>query len=152
MFREIATQRTHSQGYRRRWFQSDKMDLYTWHTDSGAILGFQLAYDRLTTQRAITWISGKGYFHARVDEGEPSFVSPTPFLVPEAGFDAYRVHAEFIAQAAEIDKDIALLVSRKLRDYLAASRGGARIKAAPVLLMATVAACVLGLLLRRLLK
>ena len=151
MFREIVTQRTHSQGNRRRWFQSEKMDLYTWHVDSGEVLGFQLAYDRLSGQRAITWIQDKGYFHARVDEGEPGFVAPTALLVSEGGFDAYRVHTDFIRQAAEIDQEIASLVARKLREYLALSREGTRSQPVP-LLVAIVAGCVLGFLLRRLLK
>jgi len=151
MLSEIVTKRTHSQGYRRRWFQSEKMDLYTWHTDSGASMGFQLTYDRLSDQRAITWVRGKGYFHARVDEGWPSFVSRTAILVPDDRFDAYRVHSEFVAQAGQLDSDIALLVSRKLRDYLASTRRGISHRPVP-LWVATIAGCLVGLLLRRLLR
>jgi len=151
MLIEIVTKRTHSQGYRRRWFQSEKMDLYTWHTDLGEIVGFQLAYDRLSDQRAITWVRSKGFFHARVDEGWPDFVSQTAILVPDDRFDAYRVHSEFVAQAEQLDKDIALLVSRRLREYFASTRRG--ISHGPVpLWVGILAGCLIGLLLRRLLR
>lgn len=151
MLREIATQRTDSQGYRRRWFQSEKMDLYTWHTDAGTIMGFQLAYDRLSSERAITWMRDKGFFHARVDEGRPGFVASTPFLVPASGFDAYRVHCEFVTQAAQIDRTIALLVARKLRECLVSSRPQLRAKP-PRIWLVLLGGCLLGVFLRRLLK
>jgi len=148
MFSEIATQRTHSQGYRRRWFQSASMDLYTWHVESGVIAGFQLAYDRLSNQRAITWVRDRGFFHARIDEGDPGFVAQTPVLVADGPFDAFRVHADFVAQAVQIDPDIAQFVARKLRAYLGRERPPARF-VTPWILGAVILGCAAGMLLQR---
>jgi hypothetical protein len=148
MFNEIATSRTHAQGYRRRWFQCESMDLYTWHSDSGAIIGFQLAYDRRGNQRAITWIDGQGYFHAGIDEGTPGHIARTPLLKPEGGFDAFRVHTEFLRNAAGLDVEIALLVSQKLRAYLGRVREGPLFEWRQLTIVA-FAGVVVGLVLRR---
>jgi len=124
------------------------MDLYTWHAESGTIVGFQLAYDRLSNQRAITWLRDRGFFHARIDEGTPGFVSQTPLLVADGPFDAYRVHSDFLAQATQIDLDIAQFVSKKLRAYLAFQRSPDTSIASWVV-GAVILGCVSGMLLKR---
>lgn len=149
MFTEIATRRTHSQGYRRRWFQSESMDLYTWQDEANVLLGFQLAYDRRADQRAITWIRDRGYFHARIDEDMRGLVASTPLLQPEGGFDAYRTHAEFMKAAAGLDADIALFVSRKLRAYLEIGRSHSS-SIWKDFLVAALAGAIIGLAIRRL--
>ncbi len=148
MLAEIATTRTHSQGYRRRWYQSDTMDLYTWQTDLGRFVGFQLAYDRGAEQRAITWLRGRGYFHARIDEDSRGLVATTPFLVPIDGFDVSRVHSEFRQSASELDRDVVLLVSRRLEAYRLA-RGSWFGGAWRDLAVAALVGAVLGTMLRR---
>jgi hypothetical protein len=151
MFTEIATRRTHSQGHRRRWFQSDSMDLYTWQDEANVLLGFQLAYDRRADQRAITWIRDRGYFHARIDEDTRGLVASTPLLQREGNFDAHRTHANFIEAAAGLDEDIALFVSTKLRAYHESERA----RSSSIwnrLLVAALAGAIIGLAIRRLWK
>lgn len=150
MFIEIATRRTHSQGYRRRWFQSASMDLYTWQDESDVFMGFQLAYDRRADQRAITWIRDRGYFHSRVDEDIRGLIASTPFLQPAGGFDAHRIHADFLKSAAGLDAGVALFVSRKLRAYLHTS--GRRSLACKEFMVAALAGAIIGLTIRRLWK
>lgn len=151
MFTEIATRRTHSQGYRRRWFQSESMDLYTWQDEANALLGFQLAYDRRADQRAITWIRDRGYFHARIDENIRGLVASTPLLQPEGGFDARRTHAEFMNAAAGLEADIAFFVSRKLAAYRESGR--TRLSSTwKDFLIPALAGAIIGLAIRRLRK
>ena len=148
MFTEIATRRTHSQGYRRRWFQSESMDLYTWENEANVLLGFQLAYDRRADQRAITWIRDRGYFHARIEEDMRGLVASTPLLQPEGRFDAPRTHAEFLKAAAGLDPDTALFVSRKLSAY----RESSPERSSSIwqdFLVAALAGAIIGLAIRR---
>src|SRR5712671_7091134 len=69
---------------RRRWFSSDDMDLIVWYDDSDALIGFQLCYDKLRSERALRWEPEVGYRHTAIDNGE-SNISPrykaTPILV-----------------------------------------------------------------------
>ena len=38
----------------RRWFRDDELDLIVWYGDDGSIEGFQLCYDKLQHERALT--------------------------------------------------------------------------------------------------
>jgi len=103
---------------RRRWFSSDDMDLIVWYDDSDALIGFQLCYDKLRSERALRWEPELGYRHMAIDNGESS-ISPrykaTPILVADGHFDARRVADIFTASSRHIPPDIAQFVSLKLR-------------------------------------
>ena len=73
---------------KRRWFQSPDEDLIVWYAQDGSILGFQLCYDIRRGERALTWLSGRGYSHERVDDGEVVGLGHkrTPVLVPDGAF------------------------------------------------------------------
>ena len=45
VLREIQGVRQDNPGLRRRWYQDEFFDLYTWHAPDGRLAGFQLCYD-----------------------------------------------------------------------------------------------------------
>jgi hypothetical protein len=68
---------------RRRWFHGHEMDLVVWEDAEGALLGFQLAYDKHRNEHSIEWRAGRGFAHYQVDDGEAVALSKeTPFLYP----------------------------------------------------------------------
>lgn len=94
------------------------MELIVWSDSRQAVLGFQLCYDKLREQRAVTWRAADGYTHDRVDDGELSGRhKQTPILIPAEGFDPGPVVAEFLARSWKIDKRIARFVYRRLMAY-----------------------------------
>lgn len=102
---------------RRRWFSCPGMDLVVWYDSEGAISAFQLCYDKLHRERAITWKAGdSGITHAAVDDGEswPLNHKSTPILVPDGEWNAADVLARFHAVAAALPDDLAAFVARQL--------------------------------------
>jgi hypothetical protein len=100
---------------KRRWFSDDEMDLIVWYADSGAVVGFQLCYDRTGKERAFTWDDKYGMRHALVDGGEESPLrNDTPILMPGGVPDVDGVLQRFREQAAEVDPEIVALVTLRL--------------------------------------
>jgi hypothetical protein len=104
---------------RRRWFESDDEDLIVWFSGDGAIVGFQLCYDRRREERALTWHAEEGYSHMRVDDGEAigQVRKSSPVLFPDGAFDAGAMLTRFRAIAGDVPEDIAAFVSRKITEY-----------------------------------
>jgi len=116
--REIPNIKQYPGEPRRRWFAAETMDLFVWFSESGDIVAFQLAYDKPHAERAISWKSGKGFSHTRVDDGaNPGGHPGTPLLVEDGSFDTSRVLAAFQSQASGIDQDIVRFISLRLKDY-----------------------------------
>jgi hypothetical protein len=55
MLREIPRVRQDRPGLKRRWYQDDFFDLYTWNSADGTLVSFQLCYDVRGRERALTW-------------------------------------------------------------------------------------------------
>jgi len=118
MLREIPKIQQHPGEHRRRWFAAESMDLFVWIDDTGAIVAFQLAYDKPHAERAITWRRDTGFSHTRVDEGaNPGGYPVTPLLVEDGMFESSRVIRMFRSQANEVDEDIVHFVTTRLLDY-----------------------------------
>ena len=107
----------------RRWFQSPDEDLIVWFDADGSIYGFQLCYDRLKTEMALTWTRDEGYSHLKVDDGEttPLEFKRTPILVADGVFDANSVLARFLAISSALPNDIRLFVGDRIREYPASA-------------------------------
>jgi hypothetical protein len=56
--------------YDRRWLSDDFFDLIVWYRPDDTIHGFQLCYDKPYWERALTWLSDRGFSHMEVDSGE----------------------------------------------------------------------------------
>jgi hypothetical protein len=101
----------------RRWFTGGVFDLIVWY-EGGSITGFQLCYDKLDRERALTWRASGGYGHTRIDDGE-RMPGPkmTPILVQDGWFDKDSVGRRFLAAAGGIDPSVVSLVSRRIAEY-----------------------------------
>lgn len=101
----------------RRWFSSGSMDLVVWFDALKKISAFQLCYDKLRHERALTWKAGQaGMTHAVVDDGEaaPMAHKSTPILVPDNEWNAQDIRQRFQAEAGELPVVIREFVERKL--------------------------------------
>jgi len=104
----------------RRWFSDAELDLIVWYEDESLaeILGFQLCYDKGSSQRAITWLRGRGFSHDRIDDGE---VSPlrnrTPILVADGVFPKERIVRSFREAAGRIEYSLASFIAATLESY-----------------------------------
>ena len=115
MLREISETRQIRGEPRRRWFNSETMDLYVWYDNDDSPLGFQLCYGKPDRERALTWFRPASYSHMRVDTGGPASQGRgTPLLVADGLFDPAAVSAQFARLGAELPPDIISLVAARL--------------------------------------
>ncbi|HEV2717965.1 MAG TPA: hypothetical protein VGU64_22060 [Terriglobales bacterium] len=118
MFDKALTRRVPGD-YDRRWLCDDYFDLIVWYSASGAIFGFQLCYDKPRWERALTWISTKGFSHMQVDDGEQNaYANQTPVLVPDGSFPTGVVVSEFRRRGAELPIELRELVLHKIDEYV----------------------------------
>ena len=69
---------------RRRWFESEGLELVFWFDAHGAVEGFQICYERRGGERALTWRAGRGFAHATIDSGDTNpLKNETPVLIPD---------------------------------------------------------------------
>ncbi len=116
---EIANVRQISGEPTRRWFSSLSIDLVVWTAGGQGPVAFQLCYDKDGRERAVTWRVGRGFDHARVDNGEniPGGYKGTPLLVADGPFPKMRVYGEFVRVADRVPASIRTFVARRLRRY-----------------------------------
>ena len=81
------------------------MDLIVWYDAANQPEGYQICYrgdDR--RERALTWHTGQGFSHARVDAGDTRpDKNLTPILVKDGAVPWERVRAEFSERAASLE-------------------------------------------------
>jgi hypothetical protein len=120
VLRELPTVKQVKGEHRRRWFNSESEDLIVWYADDGSIFGFQLCYDRLRSERALTWLPETGFSHDRIDDGEGVGLAHkrSPVLVPDGVFDARDVAIRFRAISGLLPGDVVEFVSAKLKEYV----------------------------------
>ena len=56
-----ATKKPVRGDYDRRWLSDDFFDLVIWYRPDDTIYGFQLCYDKPSWERALTWMSDRGF-------------------------------------------------------------------------------------------
>ena len=118
MLREIQGVRQDNPDLRRRWFQDEFFDLYTWHAPNGRLAGFQLCYDLPRRERAITWHRQHGFSHNKVDGGAlPGRMGATPLLVAGARFPHRLVRERFLKHGATLDAATRKAIVDKMREY-----------------------------------
>jgi len=100
---------------RRDWYQDEYFDLFVWTGAEGAVLAFQLCYDRLNHERVLAWSPERGFLHRRIDDGEQSPVkNMAPILVTDGIFAADHVAMEFDRRAAGLEAPVREFVLRKI--------------------------------------
>ncbi|NKB32890.1 MAG: hypothetical protein GKR91_07310 [Pseudomonadales bacterium] len=116
MLREIKSQKNNEGDLRKRWFNAESMDLIVWLYSVGNLQKFQLCYDKIHNEHALTWIESKGFIHDSIDDGEsiPGGHKSTPILVPDGAIDALSIVRKFSDQAGAIDNEISEFITSKL--------------------------------------
>ena len=119
MLREIAEVRQIEGEPLRRWFTDEHFDLVIWTDARSDIVGFQLCYDKVDSERALTWRAGSGFSHNAVDSGESQAGrhKATPILVADGAFDALTVAAKFLGHSGMLDSRSCDFIYLKLLEY-----------------------------------
>ena len=114
MLQKIGAVRQDLPDRERHWFQDDFFDLFAWTDAAGAVLAFQLCYDRLKLERVLAWSEGGGFIHRRIDDGEavPRH-KMSPIMVADGEFPA-SVAAEFGSRSTGIDAHLRQFVRGKI--------------------------------------
>jgi hypothetical protein len=114
MFREIkATSQKHGEP-RRRWFSGPDLDLFLWLGDDDEIVGYQISYDKLKTEKALAWDHEQGFTHHGVDDGEiPGKYPASPLLVADGELNLPRLIYKLNQNFAETEPEI--------RDFIVSS-------------------------------
>ena len=118
--REIVDVRQVPGEPKRRWFSSEDIDLIVWLDDSGAPVSFQLCYDKLQSEHALTWQPEFGFVHLAVDGGEQGVgfqYKSTPILVAGGHCDANRVTSRFTEVSGQLPSVIVEFVTERLRQH-----------------------------------
>ena len=101
---------------RRRHYLDDALELFVWLEAAGTIVSFQLCYDRLGRERAITWRVDGGFEHDSLDAGdETPTKNRTPLAHPIADDIPFaRLLAEFDGRSGSMDVEIREAVRQRL--------------------------------------
>jgi len=117
--REITIVEQKDPSLRRRWFQSDYFDLFTWQDLSGAVTKFQLCYDIGRNERALVWSRSEGIYHDGVDEGAGAGgLGQSPILVPDGKFDSGEAVPRFQRESATLPAELRDFVLARIREHL----------------------------------
>lgn len=118
MLHEIKDVRQIEDEPHRRWFTDEHFDLVIWDEES-SIVGFQLCYDKVHGERAVTWKLKSGFSHNAVDSGEDRAgrYKGSPILVADGAFDAERVAATFLGHSGALDAQSSDFIYLKLLGY-----------------------------------
>jgi hypothetical protein len=116
---EMRDVRQDSSDYVRRWFFDDNFDLIAWYGRDGALLGFQLCYDKVNDEKALTWFSNRGLSHHKVDAGEDSpWFNRSPMLVVTDGHSQMaRLLSSFKNADEGLPPELQKIVMQKIREY-----------------------------------
>jgi len=103
----------------RRWFDDDEglFDLIAWVDDSGAVSGFQLAYNLNGEERAITWLGG-AFSHRDVDSGDNSPLSNDSSVLGAATvFPIVDIIKKFEQSSRDIASEVRSMLLEKLQEF-----------------------------------
>ena len=117
LFREIKFVRQEPSGHR-RWFESAEMELVVWFNYAGgATTGFQIIYWLGGSERALTWRSGEGFSHNRVDNGDDSpMQNMAPILCAGGTIPWAHVEELFLQRSDSLPLEMRELVVTRLKE------------------------------------
>ena len=116
LFREFKGVRQEP-GLRRRWFESDQMELIVWLQNDNRLTGFQIIYWLATEERALTWLDGAGFRHSAIETGDDSPLKNLAPTLSAAGAIPWNYIRElFDVRRASLDDAIQALVLGRLAE------------------------------------
>jgi hypothetical protein len=120
--REVSIVEQRDPALRRRWFESDFFDLFTWQDAAGALTKFQLYYDVELNEHALVWSRAGGTYHDGVDSGDASSGGrgQAPIHVADGKFDSGTVVPRFERDSAALPSEMRDFVLAKMREHLLA--------------------------------
>lgn len=102
----------------RRWFTDEYFDLIVWYAMDRTLVGFQLCYDKLDHERALTWTREHGFQHNRIDAGEvPGHAKMTPVIIADGEFSRDPVAERFRKASGQIEPAVARFVYETVKKY-----------------------------------
>lgn len=115
VLKEIRNVKQEKGAGRRRWFDSDGLELVVWENAAGACEGFQLCYDLGKGERALTWRPKAGFAHNAVDAGDTTpLKNETPILVPDGAVPWGEIRKLFDERGAGLEAGLRQLVGTHL--------------------------------------
>jgi len=115
---EIKNVKQHNGEPIRRWFFAHMMDLYIWLNLKKKIIGFQLCYDKPKNPHALTWFSGIGYKHNRIDDGDKCCGHKEIRILTHNGkFNKTRIARTFSQKSRDLPPFISKFVYQKIVEY-----------------------------------
>ena len=78
-----------------------------------------MCYRQGKEEKALTWISGRGFSHDRIDNGEgnPGRRKMTPILIPDGSFEKDRIIEILKEECVAMDASIAEFVVKTIEKY-----------------------------------
>ncbi len=116
MLREFVHVKQERRAGRRRWFESDGLELVVWHDAADRLEGFQICYDFGRGEHALTWRPGAGFAHSFVDDGDTfdGGAKLTPILVPDGAVPWAELTKRFAERSGTLEPALRELVSARL--------------------------------------
>ena len=125
MLHEIKNVKQERGAGRRRWFESEGLEVVVWFTRSGTVTGFQLCYDLGDGQHALTWHPASGFAHNSIDTGDESpFSNQTPILQQGGPVPWNELAHLFDERSATLEPALRNLIHDNLAAQVAANAGG----------------------------
>jgi len=100
---------------RRRWFHDDYFDLFLRQTGAD-LIEFELCYGIGSSERALAWSRGRGYFH---DGGKPGSGDAIGARLAADRLESDPVIARFEGAARGMPEDLRLALREHLREFAA---------------------------------
>ena len=118
---EIKNVRQERGAGRRRWFESEGLQLVVWLDGEHAITGFQLCYDLGKGEPALTWRAESGFSHHGIDQGnETPLKNQTPILVADGSVPWAEIAQLFGRRAATLEAQLQQFIRAKLLTQVSA--------------------------------
>lgn len=119
MLREFIHVRQEGGPGRRRWFESDELDLVVWFDAQDQVQGYQICYHRGGREYALTWRPYLGFAHDAVDSGDNrggTGQKLTPILFPDGAVPWDEITRRFAKNGAALEPELRNLVARTLAE------------------------------------
>ncbi len=122
MLKEILGVLQDDPSSQRRWFHDDYFDLFVRET-GGELSAFELCYGIGSSERALAWIRGRGFFHDGGLSGSEDFIGAR--VAPGGVLGADPIIARFERAAVGLPEALRLALEARLREYALQNAEGA---------------------------